>query len=74
MAQKLTAGLPIDLDLAPGFVVQLTAVDPTSGNVNTSVNVSNVAIIAAPVTPGSASGVGPDYSPLFIPLQESPGG
>lgn len=62
MAQKLTADLPPDFDLPANFVVQLTAVDPTTGNVVSGVKVSNVAIMAAPVTPGTA-----DTEPLFKP-------
>jgi hypothetical protein len=62
MAQKLTAGLPPDFDLPANFIVQLTAVDPTSGAVVSGVNISNVAIMAAPVTPDTV-----DSEPLFVP-------
>jgi hypothetical protein len=65
VAQKLTAGFPRDLDLAASFVIQLTAVDPTSGAVVAGVNVSNVAIVAAPVTPATADNPGP----LIVPLE-----
>ena len=51
MAQKLTAALPPDFDLPANFVVQFTAVDPTSGALVSGVNVSNVAIMAEPVVP-----------------------
>lgn len=74
MAKKLKADLPPDFDLPANFVVQLTAVDPTTGALVAGVNVSNVAIMAAPVTPPTADNIGPDYSPLFIPIVETPGG
>lgn len=62
MAQKITASLPPDFDLPANFIVQLTAVDPTSGAVVSGVNISNVAIMAAPVTPDTT-----DTGPLFVP-------
>jgi hypothetical protein len=62
VAQKLTAALPADFDLPANFVVQLTAVDPASGALVTGVNISNVAIMAAPVTPDTE-----DSGPLFVP-------
>lgn len=60
MAQKLVAGIPPDFDLPANYVVQLTAVDPSSGAVVSGVNVSNVVIMAAPVTPDTT-----DSGPLF---------
>lgn len=62
MAVKLTAPLPPDFDLPANFVVRVTAVDAASGNDVTAVNVSNVAIMAAPVAPETT-----DTEPLFTP-------
>lgn len=62
MAQKLTAALPPDFDLPSNFIVQLTAVDPTSGATVSGVKVSNVAIMASPVTPDTV-----DSEPGFVP-------
>jgi hypothetical protein len=62
MAQKLTASFPSDFDLPANFIVQLTAVDPTSGAVVSGVLVSNVAIMAAPVDPDTA-----DTADVFVP-------
>lgn len=62
MAQKLVASLPPDFDLPANFIVQFTAVDPTTGSVVSGVNVSNVAIMAAPVTPDTT-----DSEPQFVP-------
>lgn len=70
MAQKLTAALPPDFDLPANFVVQLSAVDPTSGALVSNVNVSNVAIMAAPVTPSTADSTGlfTPATPLWLPV------
>lgn len=62
MAQKLKASLPPDFDLPANFIVQVTAVDPASGADVTGVKVSNVAIMAAPLTPDTT-----DTEPLFVP-------
>ena len=70
MAQKLTAALPPDFDLPANFIVQLTAVDPTTGAVVSGVNVSNVAIMAAPVTPDTTDTEGgfAPATPLWLPV------
>jgi hypothetical protein len=62
MAQKLTAALPSDLDLPANFIVQLAAVSPTTGAAVSGVKVSNVAILASPITPDTT-----DTEPLFVP-------
>ncbi len=62
MAQKLTAALPPDFDLPANFIVQLAAVDPTTGANVSGVNVSRVAIMANPVVPDTT-----DTEPLFVP-------
>jgi hypothetical protein len=62
MAQKLTAALPPDFDLPANFIVQLAAVNPTTGANVAGVNVSNVAIMAAPITPDTE-----ESGPLFVP-------
>ena len=68
MAQKLTAALPPDLDLPSSFIVQLTAVDPNTGAVVSGVNVSNVAIVADSLTPGTSdSGFEPVGPFLLVP-------
>ena len=68
MAQKLTAGFPPDLDLPANFIVQLSAVNPSTGALVSGVNVSNVAIMATPVTPGTSdSGFEPVGPYLLVP-------
>ena len=56
MAQKLTASMPENLDLQANYVVQITAVDPTTGALVSGINVSNVAIMAEQITPASSGG------------------
>lgn len=68
MAQKLTAALPPDFDLGANFIVQLAAVDPTTGAAVAGVNVSNVALMGKAVVAASAQDPGPDYVPLFLPV------
>jgi hypothetical protein len=64
MAQKLTAAIPADLDLPANFIVQLSAVDPSTGALVSGINVSGVAIIAQPAIPGTA-----DEAPSLVPVQ-----
>ena len=63
MAQKLTASIPADLSLPANWIVRLTAVDPTTGALVAGVTVSNVAIVAQPVTPHTV-----DTVPVFEPV------
>jgi hypothetical protein len=60
MAQKVTASMPLSLDLDSSWVIQWAAVDPTDGSDVSGVNVSNGAFIADQVsgTP-EALAVGP---------------
>jgi len=62
VAKKLTASMPGEFDLPPNFIVQVTALDATAGTLVSGVNVSNVAIMAAPVTPSTE-----DTGTLFEP-------
>jgi hypothetical protein len=63
MPQKLKASLPPDYDFPASWVVQLTAVDPSTGNLVSGVNVSKVAIVAEPVTPETT-----DTPPTLVPV------
>ena len=74
MARKWDADIPADLDLPSSWVVSLTALDATSGALVTGVNVSNLVIVGTPVEPATADDTGQDYSPLFVPIFETPGG
>ena len=68
MAQKLTAGFPPDFDLPANFIVRVSALDPTTGALVSGVNVSNVAIVADSLTPGTSdSGFEPVGPFLLVP-------
>jgi len=45
VAQKLTAGLPQDLDLEELYTIRFAAVDPTTGAAVASVTVTNAQIL-----------------------------
>jgi hypothetical protein len=44
MAQILTGGLPVEVDIGGGFILQVAALDPTTGNAVAGVKVSNFTI------------------------------
>lgn len=55
MAQSLSAAMPRDYDLDGGYVLRITAVDPTTGAAVSGVTVSNIVLMAvnvAGVEPG----------------------
>ena len=64
--------MPPDFDLPANFIVQLTAVDPTSGLAVSGVTVSNVAIMAAPITPDTSTDTAAVLPSLFVPLDVQP--
>lgn len=45
MAAPLTAGLPPDIDLGAGYVIRVTALDPTTGSPVAGVVLRNVSIL-----------------------------
>lgn len=55
MAQPVTTGIPPGLTLGPNYIVRLTAVDPTSGDVVSGVTVSNTSLTVLQLSPGSPS-------------------
>lgn len=61
MAQKLTATIPPDLDLAEFYTIRFTALDPNTGDEVAGVNVSGCQIIASNIanTAGDALAAGP---------------
>ena len=69
MAQKLTASMPENMDLAASYTVQWAAVDPTTGAAVSGVVVKNGAMLVTQVTPGSADQLafGP-FVPAFVPI------
>ena len=68
MAQKLKGPLPPNLDLPPSTLIQITAVDATTGADIPAVVISNVAILATTALPPELDdGLSP-VSPLFVPV------
>lgn len=70
MSQKLTAGMPDQVEINVGYQVQLTALDPASGAVVTGVKVSNVYIVADPVfaDTGETTDTFVPTTPLWLPV------
>jgi len=73
MAQKLSAGLPENLDLTQPYTITFAALDPTSGAAVTGVVISNAQIHAANLSGSSMQQltVGPPEQPLWLPIPTS---
>lgn len=68
MPLPVIAGLPPNLALPSGYVIRLTALDPTTGNVVTGVKVSDVSFYVRDVS-GTTEDVDAPL-PLLVPFQE----
>lgn len=68
MAAPMKAGIAPGLDLTDGYVIQFTALSPTTGAVNTSVLVSNVSLLVDNLGGGDLSTDVFDATPLFVPI------
>lgn len=69
MARRLTAAIPPNFDLDSGYVLRVTALDPTTGAVVSGVTLTNVLLMVRPLTPtGSADDGSP--LPLLVPTAE----
>ncbi len=66
MAQPLTVALPPNLDLWPGCIIRVTAVDPTTGAGVAGVNVAKISIEGVSDNPGALAGSG------FVLLLQKP--
>lgn len=69
MAAPMTAGIPFGLNLGGNYVLQFTALDPTTGAAVTSVRVSSATMT---VTPKSAGQIGGVVEPTEIPWLNLP--
>ncbi len=65
MAAPLTVGLAPDLELTGGYVLRITALDPSDGSTVTSVIVSDATIQTEQETPEPAAQDVPEFVPLF---------
>lgn len=72
MPQPLIASLPLDLVMASGYVIRLTALDPTTGATVTGVTVTDVTFQVRPINigPGGGTGDGEAPMPLLVPTSE----
>lgn len=68
MAQPLIANMPKDLDLGGGFVLRITAVDPSTGATVTGVKVSNLVMTVDPISGAVETDPGPEAFPPPLPL------
>ena len=65
MARPLVAGLAPDIVLAPGYVLRVTALDPSSGAVVAGVTVSDVSLQVQTIESEAEVAVPPPIAPLF---------
>lgn len=76
MAQPLVAGLPPDCHLSAGYIVRLTALNPTTGAAVANVALSDISFLVTNVgaggTTGGTNGAGTseDAFPLLVPLED----
>lgn len=68
MALPVVAGLPPALDLTAGYIVRVSAVDPTSGDLVSGVKIGSVVITAS-----SPGGAGPQLQSGQFQLVPGPG-
>lgn len=68
MSQPLIANMPAELDLGGGWVLRLTAVNPSTNATITGVKVSNVALTVDPISGAVEAPPGGDEQPAPMPL------
>jgi len=76
VAAPMTAPIPPGLDLTANYTLEWTALDPTTGAVDTSVVISAASLLVDNLGGGDLTTGFPDMEPLFTPvpvdLQTSP--
>lgn len=71
MPQPLIASLPIDLVLASGYTLRVTALDPTTGATVTGVRATDVAFQVRPLVIGAGGEPLTDLPfPLLVPSDQ----
>lgn len=68
MAAPMKAGIPPDVDITDGYIVQFTALDAATGAVVNGVNVSEASLLVVNVHGGDLTHGFPDEEPLWVPL------
>jgi len=67
MPQPLIAGLPPNCELSAGYIVRITALDPTTGLTVSGVALSNVSVFVTDLV-GNVGDLTP--MPLLVPTNE----
>jgi hypothetical protein len=68
MAAPMKAGIAPGLDLTSDYIIQFTALSPTTGAVDVGVSVSNVSLLVDNVHGGDLQSGFDDIEPLFTPI------
>jgi hypothetical protein len=68
MAAPMKAGIAPDLDLTSDYIIQFTALSPTTGAVDAGVSVSNVSLLVENVKGGDLGDSSLFDDPLWISL------
>lgn len=66
MSQKLSTGMPQEMDLDAAWQLTFTACDPNTGATVAGVNVSNAAILCAQISEGTPADLA--VAPLWVPI------
>ena len=77
MAAPTTAAIPPDRDLGGGYIVQVVALDATTGAVLTGLVVTDAVMVVENIGGTDLSSALDDTTPLWVPIpndQLSPGG
>jgi hypothetical protein len=64
----MKAGIPPGMDLGEGYVLQFTALNPTTGAVDTGVVISSASLLVDNLGGGDPSGGFADIAPLWVPI------
>lgn len=66
------AALPLDLILSSGYVVRITALNPTDGSQVSGVRVTDIAFQVRPISVGAGGTVnGLDPLPMLVPTDQT---
>jgi hypothetical protein len=69
-AAPMIAGLPPDCVLSAGYVVRLTALDPSTGATVAGVQLSEVSFFVTDLAPTGADTIGDAPLPLLVPSDQ----
>lgn len=74
MPRPLTASLPPDLTLSAGYILRLTALDPSTGAAVSGVFLTDVSFFVTDLNPDTTTDTTDSLEafPLLVPLQDWP--